>query len=101
MEVPDISNIKKENTLLFYGRLTPMKRVEDAIKAFALIHKELPQYSLRIIGPAQEPTYFQSLQDLVKELGLEEKVEFYGGITLENRHLLAKHKLILIPSHKE
>jgi glycosyltransferase involved in cell wall biosynthesis len=68
MKVPDISGIQKEKTLLFYARLTPMKRVEDAIRAYHFVQKELPEYTLRIIGPKQEKSYVDGLIKLSQDL---------------------------------
>ena len=47
----------KASTVTFLGRLMPIKRTEDAIKAFSLLVKKMPQYTLQIIGNGQDKHY--------------------------------------------
>jgi glycosyltransferase involved in cell wall biosynthesis len=62
--------------ILVTNRHFPQKRFDYAIRVLAKIKKEFPQVSLVITGA---PTaYTQELRDLVRKLGLEEKVLFTG-----------------------
>lgn len=67
-------NKKKE--IVFFGRLTRMKRADHAIRAFHVMHKEYPEYRLNIIGNAQDADYEQELKILVSALGITDNVNF-------------------------
>ena len=59
-------------TILYVGRLSPNKRVEDLIQAFAWFHRSLNPFSrLVIVGsPRTAPRYFSMLRMLVGDLDL-------------------------------
>jgi len=63
--------------------LTPRKRVYDLILAFADLLKSVPALQLRVAGDV-EPAYldyYEALQRLVRQLGIEAHVRFDGAIT--------------------
>lgn len=75
---------KPPNTVQFLtvGRIAPNKKIEDVIKVFYLYQKFYqPDSRLVIIGKSfkELANYNKFLNDLVKELGLSEKIIF-GGI---------------------
>lgn len=63
--------------------LTPRKRVYELILAFNEVLKVQPGFTLHIGGAEHElfMDYFRALHTLVKQLGIEERVIFYGRIT--------------------
>lgn len=63
-------------TLLFVGRLTKVKRLDQLIEAVALLDKEGQSVNLTLIGDGSET---KALRQLVKARGLEDKVWFYGA----------------------
>lgn len=67
-------------TLVFVGRIDPLKDVHTLLRAFALVHAELPTARLRIFGAAPEggERYRDECVDLVAELGITESVIFEG-----------------------
>lgn len=69
--------------LLAVHRLSRSKRLELVIEALALLPEE---YTLTHYGRAQDPIndagYFESLQGLVKKLGLEKRVQFMGAVPM-------------------
>jgi len=69
---------KRENKILFVGRLVERKGVEYLIKAFKEIEKDFPDYKLHIVG---EGPLKKSLEFLSKRLGIEDKVKFLGFIS--------------------
>jgi len=100
---------KKKNSIIFLGRLMPMKRVEDAIKWFAefiksysiLGEEDQGQYKLVIVWIPQDKKYTEKLHKLVEKLNLLDKVKFVWfnkGIFEES---LEKSKVMLVPSYKE
>lgn len=95
----DWKNKKKE--IVFYGRLTRMKRTDHAIRAFSLLAHEYPEYSLNIIWNPQDEEYAQELQILVNALWISEKVHFRGYSRELVEQYLPDAQLLLVPSTKE
>ncbi|WP_341632049.1 glycosyltransferase family 4 protein [Sphingomonas agri] len=68
---------KDRLTFLYAGRLVPYKLPDVAVLAFAE-RKELRRHRLRIVGSGPER---ERLEQLVKEHGLQDCVEFVGGLS--------------------
>ena len=66
---------KRGFTLLFVGRLAPIKSLHTLIRAAVLAQPRVPGLQLWIVGHGHER---QRLEDLVKELGAEDLVTFWG-----------------------
>lgn len=68
-------------TLLFVGRIYPVKGLVNLIKAWDILHDSTCStwlnWKLRIVGPDQAGHQFE-LESLVRELGLGDSVEFPG-----------------------
>lgn len=63
--------------------LTPRKRVYDLVLSFYELSKLSPYYQLHIAG-GRHPSYgdyYQAIQNLVRELNIQDRVTFYGHIT--------------------
>ena len=88
---------KEENlTLIFLGRLKKTKNPEEAIKAFLLVHRSIPNAKLWIIGdgPLTKP--------LEKSYGKVEGIDFFGFVSDQEKYdLLRKAHLLLVPSITE
>lgn len=85
----------EEPTICTISRLVKYKRVDDLIRAVNLIREDIPDVKLKIIGSGPEEG---NLRRFVKELGLEENVEFLGFIEDHNdviRVLKASHVFAL------
>jgi glycosyltransferase involved in cell wall biosynthesis len=67
--------------ILYFGQLTPRKRIEIGIKAMDITRDSLPNHVLVIAGLSR---YFKSYEDmlrkLVKTLNLQERVIFLGAL---------------------
>ena len=63
--------------LLFVGRLTEKKGVQYLIEAMALVRVEIPEAKLLVVGHGELE---QKLKKRVEDLGLQEIVQFTGGI---------------------
>ncbi|HTV10671.1 MAG TPA: DUF3492 domain-containing protein [Acidimicrobiales bacterium] len=57
-------------TIGFIGRIDPLKDVVTLLRAFARVHKELPEARLRLWGPASSPAYMSECQQVAADLGL-------------------------------
>jgi glycosyltransferase involved in cell wall biosynthesis len=67
-------------TIVWVGRVDPIKDVETLIRAFAIVSESVPDARLRIFGPAVDPEYTKLCEDLVREQGLGESVAFEGRL---------------------
>ncbi|MEN9407182.1 MAG: hypothetical protein RLZZ455_398 [Candidatus Parcubacteria bacterium] len=92
---------EKKSTFIFVGRLVPMKGVEDAIRAFAIIRTAFPSSSLWIVGQGDE-RYIARLHEVVGQLGLRKYVQFFGYVSQEKKlELMKRSHVLLHPSVKE
>jgi glycosyltransferase involved in cell wall biosynthesis len=69
-------------TISWAGRIDPIKDLETLLRAFAIVHEEMPQARLRIFGgtPAGNEGYRDKLVALADELGLGESATFEGRV---------------------
>lgn len=72
--VPQIeeSALCENKILLGVGRYTKQKGFDMLIKAFSLVHEQLPEWKLRIVGKGEDEDL---LKNLIQENGLQGKVE--------------------------
>lgn len=63
-------------TLIFTGRLTPVKRLDLLLDALAKLKSQSQYFNLILIGSGEKK---DELLSLTKNLGLEENVWFYGA----------------------
>ncbi|GAA1349066.1 GT4 family glycosyltransferase PelF [Saccharothrix algeriensis] len=71
-----------EPTIVFVGRIDPLKDLHTLIRAFRVVRTELPTARLRMFGPVTRAneTYHASCVDLVRELGLADSAVFEGRV---------------------
>lgn len=61
------------------GRVVPIKDVKTFIKAMKLLLEKVPEAEGWVVGPTEEdPEYYTECLDLVRVLGLEDKIKFLG-----------------------
>lgn len=67
-------------TLVWMGRIDPLKDVETLLKTFARVHREMPEARLRIFGATtkENQNYRRRCQDLASSLELDDSVTFEG-----------------------
>jgi glycosyltransferase involved in cell wall biosynthesis len=81
-EFPPATAEPEEPTIVFMGRIDPLKDLHSLIRAFALVRKSVPNARLRIFGgtPAINQAYRDSCVKLVAELGLTDTATFEGRV---------------------
>ncbi|MDV2482138.1 glycosyltransferase family 4 protein [Methanoculleus sp. Wushi-C6] len=67
-------------TVIFVGRLHPIKGVHYLLEAMAIVHREIPDAKLIIVGDGTERS---KLEKLVEKLDLEDCVQFAGQVPQE------------------
>src|SRR5699024_2776353 len=65
----------RNNEIVFVGRLEQEKQIDHGIKAFELIADQYPEWIFSIYGDGAE---FETLDTLIKERGLQERVTLKG-----------------------
>lgn len=91
-----------ENRVLCVGWINERKNTLGSVRAFAEALKQGRKGTLAIAGEAQEKSYLDKVNAAVRELNMEEHVEFLGHINhdqLENE--LARANVMLLPSLQE
>ncbi len=78
------SGDKKEGnakTIIFVGRLHPVKGVRYLIEAMAIIHQQMPDVKLVIVGDGAERS---RMEELVGRLNLNDCIQFTGQVPQES-----------------
>lgn len=86
----------EERVLTHISNFRPVKRVEDVVKVFDRVRKEIPS-KLLMIGDGPERL---KAEELVAKLGLEENVLFLGKSN-EIEKILCYTDVFLLPSERE
>jgi alpha-1,3-mannosyltransferase len=92
----------EKNSLLFVGRLSKNKRVDNLIKMIYFLKKEIPDVKLYVVGEDWEDM-LKDLKKMVEELELRENVFFVGKVK-DRRKLLdyyARSQIFVSASHYE
>ena len=71
---------EREGTILIMGRLSRVKRVEEALKALKILRQEGLKAELEVVGPVYDEEYLKELKELTKKLGIEGAVRFRGAV---------------------
>jgi glycosyltransferase involved in cell wall biosynthesis len=97
----DVEPLSKQDGLfrfIFVGRVSHWKGLELAVEAFANL-KDVPHARLRIVGDG--PT-FSSLKQLIKTLGVEDRVELPGYFEhAQNIEQMAQCEVLLHPALRD
>ena len=93
----EFSTANKKNSIVITSRLTEVKNHEILIRAFALLTEKFPDYILDIYGDGPLRDY---LTNLVKKLGLDNKVVFHGAMP-DVLNKIVSSKIFVLPSNHE
>jgi polysaccharide biosynthesis protein PelF len=69
-------------TISWVGRIDPIKDLETLLRAFSLVHHEMPEARLRLFGspPKGREAYLQRCRTLAADLGIGEVATFEGRV---------------------
>lgn len=84
--------------LLFIGRLTAVKSLDTLVNSLSILKARKENFNLVFVGEGEEKV---SLQNLVRKLGLEENVWFYGACydERENAELIYNAEICVSPGN--
>lgn len=92
---------EKNLTLIFVGRISKSKGIEDAIKTLSLILKKHPNSRLWIVGGGDEK-YIVFLKKMAKDLKISNRINFWGFVSQDKKfELMGRAHFLLAPSLKE
>jgi len=89
--------------IIFVGRISPHKKIEDIILAFYYYNFYInPDSRLFLIGKIQFPTYYYNLCELIKKLQITNAVVFTGEVTEEEkrRYYEISHIFLCMSEHE-
>jgi glycosyltransferase involved in cell wall biosynthesis len=78
---PNEVSENKNFVMMYHGSLTPIYGLDIALNAFGMVHNEMLNAEFWIIGDGSERI---SLENLVRNLGLAQKVKFIGMVPQQN-----------------
>ena len=88
-------------TVLFLGRLVPVKNIECILDAWISVRSEIPDAVLEIAGDGDE-SYVRSLRERATSLGVADSIHFRGFVSgTEKQRLLSSAAMLVLPSHHE
>lgn len=92
--VPEIT--RRLNRLIFVGRFVEKKGIVNLLQAFTLVTQQKPEVELYLVGGGTLRDY---LEERTYQLGINEKVFFYGSVTQEELpSLYSSSTIAVIPS---
>jgi glycosyltransferase involved in cell wall biosynthesis len=91
-----------EPTLVFAGRIDPLKDLGTLVQAFALVREQVPAARLKLFGavPAGNEAYAAEIRQLVDALGLGGAVTFEGPVSPVS-HAFAAGQVVVMASRSE
>jgi glycosyltransferase involved in cell wall biosynthesis len=92
-----------EHTVLYAGRVTPLKRVMDLVQAFALVVARVPTAQLRIAGEmTSDRDYAAAVRAWVRQANLEQNIHLLGPLPEQAiQHEYAACRLLALASAQE
>jgi len=93
---------EKKSTIVFLGVHSKDKGIEDALVCFSLLKKMKKDFVFWTIGKYETREYEKRIQGLVKKLGLEGDIRFWGFVSQGKKfELLARAHVLVNPSVHE
>lgn len=66
--------------VLYLGGITPIRGIEELIRAFKIVHNQLPVAKLVFVGSFESLSFKEKINQLIHELNLMDVVEFQGKV---------------------
>jgi glycosyltransferase involved in cell wall biosynthesis len=99
---PPLREEPETPTVVWVGRIDPLKDLHTLIRAFRLVRDAVPAARLRLVGPVPhtDDGYADSCHALVGQLGLDQSVEFPGPVS-SSRDAYATGHVVALSSISE
>ncbi len=81
-EARALIGISAKHLILYFGYIRPTKGLEDLVRSLSILLSENLDVALLVVGTAQQryASYYQSIKEIVQELGLSKNVVFAGYV---------------------
>jgi len=96
-DFPTAQGEPEDPTIVFVGRIDPLKDLHTLIRAFAIVRERIPNARLRMFGPVTSANerYRASCVQLITELGLSGAAVFEGPVARQADAYQAGHLVAL------
>ncbi len=102
LKLQKYENLLKKTSIIFLGRVHPVKNVDLIIKAFGEVVKSFPEVNLFIIGPIEDQVHFNFLKSLILTENIMGKVIFTGLLNeREKFQIMVRGSIFVLPSKSE
>lgn len=86
----------KNNSLVYVGRLSPVKRLELLIEALIIADQEGTEFTLDLVGEGTDQSYVRELKTQASGLVARNKIRFLGGVShQQTSQVYTKHRLLV------
>ena len=102
VDIPDliVKYQQEKRTLLFLGRINPIKGLDMLLPAWKLVQDKFPDWQLHIVGPDSRG-YLTEVKNMAIELNLQ-RIKFLGLLTGEAKWSTYQNaELFILPSYTE
>jgi polysaccharide biosynthesis protein PelF len=95
-DLPLLEDEPRVPTLVFAGRIDPLKDIATLVRAFALVREHVPDARLKLFGgvPTGNEAYATEMRQLVADLNLEGCATFEGPVSPVSRAFEAGHVVV-------
>lgn len=88
--------------ILYAGVVTPLKGVDNLIRAFSIVLEQVGDARLVIVGKRQDVSFLARLKEEIADLDLGEHVSFTGAVDQTDlAERMARSAVFVLPSHSE
>ena len=98
--VPSLSPAKTEFTVVCIGNIRRVKGHDVLVRAAALTLQSFPGAQFLLVGDVLDRRYFMELQEVTRELGIEDNFHFIGAVPHPHVYL-EKADAFVLPSRSE
>ena len=96
--IPRYQSNHDDFKLIYPGTISHHHGVDVAIRALAIVKKNIPSIHMDIYTMTKNVHYYNSLQNLIKKLGLEENISFFDPVPSEELgKILSKADVGIVP----
>ena len=96
-----LPNKEKNPTFIFVSRVVKMKGIEEVIRSFFYVLRELKNAELWIVGDG-EKKYVEELKETMRSFSISPKVKFFGNVSEQRKlELMRRAHVLLHASVKE
>ncbi|TRO64270.1 glycosyltransferase [Christiangramia sabulilitoris] len=101
IDIPKDNSFRpKEKTVLYFGRIHPIKGIENLIQAWKKVNSNHPEWNLKIVGKG-DLNYINSLKEIIKENDVQ-NVYLLGPVYGKSKNSLYQEaRLYVLPSYSE